>query len=123
MQNENVKKFKEYCDNIIKLNPKIRYVGIISPYGRTLAGKLREGVIPLLKSDEAINEFFITAIREMLRREFEKSLGKHEVTISLYEKVNSLVIANSYIVYITFDKDTSINEMLDVAKKAKNTIS
>ncbi len=123
MQNNDIKKFKEQCNNIIKLNPKIRYVGIMNHYGKTLAGSIKEGITPLLKSNEAITEFFITAIRERLRKEFEKSLGKSQVTLTLYEKVNNLVISNDYILYITFEKDTTINEMMEVAEKARDIIS
>jgi hypothetical protein len=42
---------------------KIRYVGMINNFGKTVAGQLRPGLIPLLSVEQAINEHFIDATR------------------------------------------------------------
>ena len=52
-------KSKEKCQALLNLSSKIRYVGIINDFGRTLAGQLRRGTVPLFKVEEARNEFFI----------------------------------------------------------------
>ncbi|GIU70656.1 MAG: hypothetical protein KatS3mg003_0135 [Candidatus Nitrosocaldaceae archaeon] len=118
------KRLKDICNKIIELNPKIRFAGVISPYGKTIAGKIKPGVKPLFKSEEAMNEFFLTAVREMLRKPFEDSLGKHILTLTMHEKVNSIAISsNKHILYITFEKDATFDEMLDVANKARELLS
>ena len=75
-------KYREDCRNTIQLSPKIRYVGIINRFGRTLAGQLRKGVVPLFKPDEARNDFFLEATRTQLRKTFENSIGKTYYTLT-----------------------------------------
>ena len=65
-------KYKEKCNSILTISPRIRYAGIMNKFGRTLAGSLRKGVTPLLNPDEARNEYFIEATRSQLRKNLEK---------------------------------------------------
>ena len=55
---QEIQKHKANCRNLLILSPKIRYVGVINKFGRTLVGQLRKDVKPLFKPDEARNEFF-----------------------------------------------------------------
>src|SRR3712207_2731396 len=73
--------YKQECSSILAVSPRIRYAGIINKFGRTKAGGLRKGVVPLLKPDEARNEHFIEATRNQLRKSFEKSIGREEYTL------------------------------------------
>jgi hypothetical protein len=79
---------KQECNNILAISPSIRYAGIINKFGRTLAGGLRKGVIPLLKPEEARNEHFIEATRNQFRRNLEHSIGQEEYTLTENEKVD-----------------------------------
>ncbi|SRR5581483_3577199 len=114
-------KYREKCTGILAISPSIRYAGIMNRFGRTLAGGLRKGVVPLLKPDEARNEYFIEATRNQLRKNFEKSIGKAEYTFTENEKVKILTLSSEdYFYYITMDKDTPANEVariIDAAKK------
>ena len=118
---QEIQKHKTTCGNILALSPKIRYVGVINRFGRTLAGQLRKDVTPLFKPDEARNEFFIEATRNQLRKHFESSIGKTEYTFTENEKVNILTLSNqTNFYYITFDKDTDLQgfiKMIEAAKK------
>ena len=114
-------KYREDCRNTIELSPKIRYVGIINRFGRTLAGRLRKGIVPLFKPDEARNEFFIEATRTQLRRNFETSIGKTYYTLTENEKVKILTISkedNFY--YITLDTDASSEEISNIIQLIRN---
>jgi hypothetical protein len=120
---EHTIKYREDCRNVLALSPKIRYVGIINSFGRTLAGQLRKGVVPLFKTEEARNEFFIEAIRSQLRKNFESSIGKTDYTFTENEKVKILTITreeNFY--YVTLDKETSSEELSIVIESIKNLI-
>src|SRR5437868_10043452 len=86
-------KYKEKCNGILAISPSIRYAGIMNRFGRTLAGGLRKGVVPLLKPDEARNEYFIEATRNQLRKNFEKSIGEAEYTFTENEKVKILTLS------------------------------
>jgi hypothetical protein len=114
-------KYRERCNSILAISPRIRYAGIMNKFGRTLAGGLRKGVVPLLKQDEARNEYFIEATRNQLRKNFERSIGKTEYTFTENEKVKILTIASEeFFYYITVDKDTpaaDVTRIIDAAKK------
>jgi hypothetical protein len=115
-------KNKEKCQALLKLSPKIRYVGIVNEFGRTLAGQLRKGIAPLFKVEEARNEFFIEATRNRLRSSFEYSIGKTEFTLTVNEKVIILTVPTSTgspIYYFTFDKGSSLQEVIEVKDTAK----
>lgn len=115
--------YKQECRNILAVSPRIRYAGIINKFGRTLAGGLRKGVVPLLKPDEARNEHFIEATRNQLRKNFEKSIGREEYTLTENEKVKILTLSSEeYFYYITMDKETSTNEVMKIIDDVKRLV-
>jgi hypothetical protein len=116
-------KYKEKCSILIAISPRVRYAGIMNKFGRTIAGSLRKGVVPLLKPDEARNEYFIEATRNQLRKNFEKSIGKTEYTFTENEKVKILTMSteeNFY--YLTMDKDTPSMEVAKIIESAAKLV-
>ncbi|HUG97014.1 MAG TPA: DUF6659 family protein [Nitrososphaera sp.] len=117
------RKYREKCSNILAISPRIRYAGIMNRFGRTLAGGLRKGVVPLLKQDEARNEYFIEATRNRLRKNFEGSIGKTEYTFTENEKVKILTIASEeHFYYITMDKETPAAEVAKIVEAVKELV-
>jgi len=115
--------YKQKCNNILAISPRIRYAGIMNKFGRTLAGALRKGVVPLLKPDEARNEHFIEATRNQFRRNFEKSIGREEYTLTENEKVKILTLSSEdYFYYVTLDKETPINEVMKIIEDTKTLV-
>ena len=115
--------YKQECRDILAVSPRIRYAGIINKFGRTLAGRLRKGVIPLLKPDEARNEHFIEATRNQLRKNFEKSIGREEYTFTENEKVKILTLSSQeHFYYITMDKETPTNEVMKIIDDVKRLV-
>jgi hypothetical protein len=114
---------RENCRKILDLSIKIRYVGILNKFGRTLAGQLRIGIIPLLQADEVRNECFIEATRFQLRKNFESSIGETEFTLTENEKVKTLTLANqSNYYYITIEKDTTEPDLEKIIKAVKTLL-
>lgn len=117
------KKYKDKCNSILAISVRIRYAGIMNRFGRTLAGGLRKGVVPLLKQDEARNEYFIEATRSRLRKNFENSIGKTEYTFTENEKVKILTIASEeHFYYITMDKETPASEVAKIVETVKKLV-
>jgi hypothetical protein len=115
--------YKQECAKILALSPRIRYAGIINKFGRTLAGGLRKGVIPLLKPDEARNEHFVEATRNQFRKNFEKSIGREEYTLTENERVKILTLSSQErFYYITVDKETSTTEVMKIIEDVKTLI-
>jgi hypothetical protein len=115
--------YKKECSSILALSPRIRYAGIINKFGRTKAGSLRKGVMPLLKPDEARNEHFIEATRNQLRKNFEKSIGREEYTFTENEKVKIVTLSShEQFYYITMDKETPTNEVMKIIDDVKRLV-
>jgi hypothetical protein len=120
---ENTQKNREKCHKILALSANIRYVGVINKFGRTLAGQLRIGTIPLLQADEVRNECFIAAATFQLRKNFESSIGKTEFILTENEKVKTLTFTNqSNYYYITIDKDTIESDVEKIVKSIKTLL-
>lgn len=122
--NQDVAKFKEKCAAILAISTSIRYVGIMNKFGRTIAGTIRKGLTPLLKPEEARNEYFIEATRNQLRKNFQDSIGRTEYTLTENEKVKILTLSTEEnFFYITLDKGTPTSEIMKVIESARKMIN
>jgi hypothetical protein len=118
-----IAKYKQKCSNILAISPRIRYAGIMNKFGRTLTGGLRKGVVPLLRPEEARNEYFIEATRNQLRKNFEKSIGRTEYTFTENEKVKILtIVGQEHFYYITMDKETPADEVMKIIEDTKKLV-
>ncbi len=116
---DDIHKHKETCDKILALSPKIRYVGMINTFGKTIAGDLRKGIRPYFKLEEARDEFFITAIRESLRKAFTASLGKNQFTLTVHDNVKIISFSSDTVAfYISVEKDASYDEIVKIVEAA-----
>jgi hypothetical protein len=117
---ENLKENRKLCKQFLELSPKIRYVGLMNNFGRTISGQLRKGVIPLFSPDEARDENFLEATRNLLRKKFEKAIGRTRFTITENEKVKIVTIPITRgFFYITLEKDTENEEILKIIESIK----
>ena len=116
---EEIQKHKETCDKILAISPKIRYVGMINRFGKTIAGSLRKGIRPLFKPEEARDELFLTATRESLRKAFASSFGENQFTLTVHDKVKIVTLSGeSATFYISLEKDTSYDEIVRIVESA-----
>ncbi|HZA43638.1 MAG TPA: DUF6659 family protein [Nitrososphaeraceae archaeon] len=117
---EKLRESRKICKQFLELSPKIRYVGLMNDFGRTISGQLRKGVIPLFSPDEARDENFLEATRNQLRKKFEKAIGKTRFTITENEKVKIVTIPITRgFFYITLEKDTENREILKIIESIK----
>jgi hypothetical protein len=117
---EKLQKNKGLCRQFLELSPKIRYVGLMNNFGRTITGQLRKGVIPLFSPGEARDENFLEATRNQLRKKFEKAIGKTIFTITENEKVKIVTIPMTRgFFYITLEKDVENQEILKIIDSIK----
>jgi hypothetical protein len=121
---ETIQKNKEICKKIQSLSPRIRYVGMINDFGRTIAGHLRKGVVPLFDTDQAINDHFIEATRIKLRKALSPAVGNPIYTLTKHEKVIMLTVPTSWGIYnITLDRETEFMEIKDLIDKIQKLIT
>ena len=109
--------YQDICLSILKISASIRYVGIINRFGRTITGKLKNGMKPILTPEQARDERYIESTRQYLRRSLEISTGKSLFTIEKNENVTFLLIpqiTKDILYYITIEKDAELNEINEI---------
>jgi hypothetical protein len=112
--------YQTKCLSFLKISEKIRYVGIINKFGRTITGKLRSGLRPLLTPEQARDERYIESTRQQLRKALNISIGKSIFTIEKNENVTFLLIPEAtrdLFYYITIEKDATLSEINDIINK------
>lgn len=110
------------CLELMNISEKIRYVGIINRFGRTVAGKLRNNIRPLLSPEQARDEHFVEAIRQQLRNSFDNSIGKTDYSITKNDLVILVLVPSvkdNVLIYLTLDKDVSLQSVSEVILKIK----
>ncbi|MGD1835269.1 MAG: hypothetical protein ACPKPY_01690 [Nitrososphaeraceae archaeon] len=114
---------KRHCEQILNLSESIRYVGIANRFGRTLAGKLRQDVKPLLKPEDARNEFFMQSMMLLSRENYEKDMGKTEYILTENKKVKTITLSYNNLIYrVTVEKKLSLNDIDSLIKKLQKLV-
>ena len=116
---ESIRDYRKKCQQILNISKLIRYVGAINEYGRTLTGIIRPGINPLLKSEDAKNEFFIVSNLITLRNSQATVLGDLDYALLKHKKVILIIIPNRNVTfYITIDVNVKpISEIISKIKK------
>ncbi len=111
---------QEKCLSFLKISEKIRYVGIINKFGRTITGKIKKGVRPILTPEQARDERYIESARQHLRKSLDISIGRSIFTIEKNENVTFLLIPEAnkdLFYYLTVEKDTTLTEINEIINK------
>lgn len=75
------------CDRIIKLDPNIRFVGIVNSRGEVIEGGFQQGVEPLLNETEE-QQMYIQSLWNLTTLEsYSDRLGRVRYSITEHEKV------------------------------------
>jgi hypothetical protein len=114
---------REYCKKLLELSLNMRYVCITNEFGRTLAGKMKSGLVPLLRPEEARNEFFLHSMIFNIRKSYEKSIGATELILLQSSKVNIVsFIKNGLIYYVTIERGISEDDLDDIIKNIQEKL-
>lgn len=116
----NIVRLRKSCQKVSRISRKIRYVGVINQYGRTLTGILRPDTKPLLSPEHTKNEFFLISSMLNMRRESVRSIGRLDHITLQHEKVYIVLLQKSnHIYYISVDVDVkNISGLILKIKKA-----
>ena len=113
--------YKTNCKKILELSSKIRYVGVTNKFGRTIAGQLRIGLTPFLKTEEMRNELFIHSMIYNMRKNYEKSIGETEFIFISNKKVDIISFyIDELVYYITIDKNIDKNELYSLNEQIRS---
>ena len=116
---ELVVQYRKKCQKILDLSNSIRYAGVINNYGRTLTGIVRSNVKPILKSEQAKNEFFIISTLMTLRKNTVSAIGKLDYILLQHQKMSIVAFQkNDVTYYVSIDKkEKQIDKIILSIKK------
>jgi len=100
-----------FCDRVLQIAGKIRFVGIANHLGTLIASSYRHNLIPLLTREETSHYVLQSVLRSATREDFESKLGRQEYSIGKYRNV---IRATVPIIYIE-DYLTSDNQKVDIS--------
>lgn len=82
----------DLCNQIMQSDDSLRFVGIADKYGKQVAVKYRNGLVPYLNQTESEIYSIDTVMRMNSRKEMESKLGKVIYSFTLYEKLKRATI-------------------------------
>jgi len=85
------------CDKVLRINAKIRFVGIANHLGTLLASAYRHNLVPLLTREETAHYVLQSILRSATREDFESKLGRQEYSIGKYQNVIRATVPIIYI--------------------------
>ena len=110
--------FSTFVKKVVNLNKSIRWVGIANQLGIIIKEAHREGLIPLLTSEENLEYAANTIARHKERIKYEPKIGKLEYTLVKYERVNRIMIPlNNNNNYLLFSLDVEEVDYDNIIKK------
>ena len=83
----NVSDLEKICNEIMKLDPKMRSARIINSRGHLVAGGMKEGLHSLEDSKQDEMMFMELALRVRMRHDFDKEFGQVHFSMSYRDKV------------------------------------
>ena len=122
--------FTRICNEIINLNKCIRFVGVANNLGTLLSSSYREGLTPLMTSEETKHYAVQAVLRATIREDFASKLGNLKHSIGTYDRLIRATVPvlledklpAKYFLLLSFDmgtnvKDTIENELLPYIDK------
>ena len=114
---ETIIEYRKKCQKILNVSKNIRYVGVMNEYGRTLTGIIRPGLKPLLKSDQARNEFFIISTLMTLRKILDSSLGKLDYIVLKHQKISIVACQKNKVTFYISVLEKEVDALIPDIKK------
>ena len=110
---ENVEELENICQQILKLDPKMRSARFINARGHLAAGGMKDGLLSLeaKKQDEMM--FMELALRVRMRHEFDNEFGIVHFSLSYRDKVivMSFPLSNDDVLLVSCEKDTDFGDI------------
>ncbi|TBR12242.1 MAG: hypothetical protein EPO62_00310 [Candidatus Nitrosotenuis sp.] len=111
--------YRKNCQKILAISKSIRYAGVINEYGRTLTGIISPGIKPILKPEDAKNEFFIVSNLITLRHIQSKAFGSLDHVVLQHKKAIIVCIPDGNVVYYV-SVNPSVKSLDDAIRKIKS---
>ena len=110
---DNVEELENICQDILKLDSKMRSARFINARGHLTAGGMKDGLLSLeaKKQDEMM--FMEHALRVRMRHEFDSEFGIVHFSLSYRDKVivMSFPLSNDDVLLVSCEKNTDFGDI------------
>jgi len=107
--------YQDVCQQVVKISPYVRFVGVVGENGKLLAFIRRKGLKPLLDTQNTLYQFSHIAIKSDLESYFDKSLGEIEFVWEERQKAQIISFAiKKDRVWVSIDKKVVRTEILRI---------
>jgi hypothetical protein len=107
-------KAEQFSKNVLELDPKIRFAGVMEKSGHLYAGSLREGIEEHLKGRNPEISYAQSAYIVDLRKMFASELGKLKTVAYMYEKVNLINFpVKDHLLVISAEGEKHVDELCE----------
>jgi hypothetical protein len=84
--------YEDFCHEILKIDPKIRFAGIVDMNGEVRYGGERPGIIKLFTVEETKRSTLQAIDRWKLRNDLAEKIGKGKYSMAEYKKLKRITI-------------------------------
>ena len=114
----------EVVEDIIDLDPKMRFAAIVDPKGNIVEAIMKTGKTSLKTQKEEEHFCKQIAQRRKMRKEFDKHLGKVRYVHVERERVTQMVIyTKRKSIYFTMEPELSITKKIRIVTRIKKMTS
>jgi len=124
LQFEKIEELEAKCNEILRDDDKIRFVGVINNLGNLVAGGFKVGITPLVDNKKTKMLYMQMVLEISMRRDFDDTLGC--VNYIAANRNNALMITipfNRYVVLVSAESIASVEKIvtriITVFKKIK----
>jgi hypothetical protein len=106
--------YKTLCNDILNLDPKVRYAGICDDTGEIKYGGQREGIKNLLSPEETKKSNLQALARWGLRNALSPKTGKGKYAMAEYEKLKRITVPleGDHLLLVTTEADADHGKII-----------
>jgi len=117
-----VSKTQEFCKEILKVDSKIRFVGLW--HDDKIFYELRKGMSPLLEKTEVEQSIRSAVLRWDTRMAQDKKLGVPDFSLTRYDQIYRITLPlNDDLLFFSTDLDCDILNTIHIVQNIKNELN
>jgi len=107
--------YNKLCDEIIKLDEKIRYAGVYNTTNGKVYDKMAKERERLLSQEQTQNSLIHAYMRWKLRQQYAEFLGEPIYAMTKYTKINRITIpcGSNSLLMVSTEKDLEHQKIID----------
>ena len=107
--------YEKLCNDVLNLDPKVRFVGVCDNSGGIKNGGLRDGIKSILTDDEVKKSNLISLERWRLHNTLADRIGKARYAMEEYEKVKQITmpLENEHLLLISTEVNADHGKIIE----------